>query len=742
MPQLPSGPASRSQQSSAQRPVPLKARTDLVFERIVYGDSAWHVVKDPCSLSYYRLQPEQYSVWQLLDGERSLEEVRDALQAAHPTALVSLLDVQVLVTDLHEKGLLVTDRLGQGEPLLRRGREKFWKQARQTLSNPLFIRLPGWDPDPLLTRMLPLVRWMFSWWALACAMLFVCFSWIFLAMHFDDVRARLPEFQQFFTWPNLFYLWLTMAAAKVLHEFGHGLACKYFGRECHAMGVMMLVFSPTLYCDVTDAWMINAKWPRIVIAGAGMAVEIVLAAAAIFLWWNTESGLLNHLCLNLFFVSTVTTVIFNANPLLRFDGYYMLSDWLEIPNLRQKATRLLQQTFAWHCLGIELRSDAFMPQHGRGWLVFYAIASTVYRWIVLFGITLFLYTVLKPYQLQSLGIALAVVSLGATLFGLVRSVVQILKTPRSEPMSRKKLAVTLTVSMALLAGVLLIPVPWHIQAPFYLEPEDVRPVYTNVAGFLADGRPAGATVAAGDVIAVLDNPELDERVRQLANAEHVQFTLTRALEGDPDRQRLSQQHLLSIREQRADAEQQQAQLRIKAVAAGTLVEPPRIPEPTLAESREQLSLWAGVPLLARNLGAFLEKPTHLCSIAPTENFQAVLLVDQQDRNDLAVGQVVRLKIEHLPDAVFDGTITEFSQEQEEFAPAALSNKYGGPLPTVTDPLGREQLTGVVYKATVQFEIEPELLRTGMRGEARVLVDRRTVGGWVWRWIRATIRFRL
>lgn len=309
-------------------------------------------------------------------------------------------------------------------------------------------------------------------------------------------------------------------------------------------------------------------------------------------------------------------------------------------------------------------------------------------------------------------------------------------------MSPTRVTITVVAAAAVVAGVLFVPIPWYVEAPFYVEPENVRPVYTSVAGFLVEGRRAGGTVKEGDVIAVFENPELEERVRELIEDERVQYVQTRALEGEPDRQKLAQQQLQSLREQREDAERQQAELVVSAAAAGRLVEPVRLPEPALAQSREQLSQWTGVPLLPRNIGGYFEARTQLCSIAPTPTFQAVLLVDQQDRNDLAVGQSVRLKIEHLPERVLDGKITEFSQEQQEYAPAALSNKYGGPLPTVTDGRGREQLTGVVYQATVEFDIPPELLRTGMRGEARVLVDRRSVGGWLWRWLRATFRFRL
>src|SRR5690606_19448937 len=156
-----------------------------------------------------------------------------------------------------------------------------------------------------------------------------------------------------------------------------------------------------LYCDVTDSWMLKNKWKRIAIAAAGMYIEVVLSAVALYVWFFTNDGLVRMLALNVFLITTITTVIFNMNPLMRFDGYYIVSDFLEIPNLRQKADKLLRDKFGWYCLGIEPRHDPFMPETGVFGFVSFAIAAWAYRWFVMFGIALFLYTWLKPYQLQS-----------------------------------------------------------------------------------------------------------------------------------------------------------------------------------------------------------------------------------------------------------------------------------------------------------------------------------------------------
>ncbi|MEW4489282.1 efflux RND transporter periplasmic adaptor subunit [Thalassoglobus sp. JC818] len=731
--------------STTERPVPLIGRSDLDIKEIEYRGVPYPVIKDPVGLKYYRLQPEQYATFLLLDGRRSLRDVRDELLKKFPTLHVTTRDVQGLVTDLHEKGLLCSSRLGQGEQVLDRSRTEKWKKIRQSMMNPLYIKLPGWDPERTLQRLEPWFGWMFTPPAGLVMMMFVASSWLFLAIRFDAVRQRLPEFQQFFGWPNLIYLWITLALAKILHEFGHGIACKHYGAECHSMGIMLLVFSPTLYCDVTDSWMLKNKWKRIVIGAAGMYFEMILAAAALFVWYNTKPGLVNHLALNIFFVSTVTTVIFNANPLLRYDGYYMMSDWLEIPNLRSKATKMLSETFSWWTLGIESPVDPFMPTTGKAWFVLFAIASSLYRWFVLFAITIFLYTVLKPYRLQSLGILLAVGSLVSIAVGMGVNFYKLMSRPRQDPISRVKVFITGTIATGLIALILFVPFPWFEEAAFYIEPANVSHVYSVVPGFVEEVfvRP-GDHVIAGQEIATLKNPQLfDEEVSLTVEEQAQGFEpeMYRQL-ADPDGQRLAERRLETIEEHHVDVREQLEDLKIVAPVAGTVVAPNRRPQSHRQDHTSPLQGWYGSPLSPENTGAYLDEQTSICSIAPSKEYLAILLINQSDREDLGLKEAVRLKVDSLPERVWQGRVIEFSDRHLEYAPPALSNKFGGPLATVTDAEGREQLAVPVYQAKVEFDAPPEYLRTGMRGTARFVVAERTLFNWFWRWFRQTFHFRL
>jgi len=728
------------------RELPLRTRPDIRIERIGYQGTGYWIVKDPVALRYYRLTREQHQVLEKMRGSATLDEIHEDLQRENPSIPVKTSDVQRLLADLHEKNLLYTKRLGQGRPLLHLNKKNKRKEIQQTLQNFLFLRLPGWDPERTLNAIYPFFKWMYSRWAVGMVVTLACAALLLVSIQFEEFQSKLPEFQQFFGWPNLLYMYLVIAGAKVIHEFGHGLTCRHFGGECHKIGVMLLVFSPTLYCDVSDSWMMKNKWHRIWIGGAGAYIEVFLSSLAVFGWWFSEPGLFNYLCLNLFFVTTVSTVIFNLNPLIRFDGYYMLSDYLEIPNLKQKADKALQRAFAWYCLGIHIPEDPFAPDRDKHWFIIYAVASWIYKWVLVFSIALFLYTWMKPYGLQNLAVTLTAFSVGTMIYGLGRSLYQILSMPRNEPMSKVKIAFSTLVAAGILAALLAIPVPWWIHSSFTLEPHQVQHVYSLTSGQIVEVNvKPGDQVEAGQTLMKLRNDELeDEELRLTAQLEMAQARRRTAISlNDPDEVRLVDERIASLNDQLEQIREQIDNLTITAPISGRIVAAESIPEPPLdTQSNSELRQWYGTVFEDRNLNASLEPATHVMSIAPDDEMQAVLLVSQDDRNELKVGTPVLLRCYHLPDKTFDGEVASIADRQSDYAPKQLSNKSGGDLATVTDQQGRERLTDLAYQATVRITEDSDLMRSGLTGRARFIVDKRSVGGWIWRYLRQTFTFRL
>ncbi len=755
--------SSGSTVASNQRPIPLRKRADLVVAKIDYLGVGYQVIKDPVALKYHRLQIEQYRILELLDGVRSLEAVREQLKFEFPTLQITLSDIQQLITDLHKKGLVVSNRVGQGAAVVRERQKTRKEKIKQTFMSLLSLRLPGWDPERTLQAMLPFVRWMFHPFVASICMIFVVSSWLVLGANLEDFRGKLPEFQSFFGWPNLMYLWVTLGLAKIIHEFGHGLSCVYYGSECHEMGVMLLVFSPCLYCDVTDSWMMPNKWHRIIIGAAGMYIEIILSGVAIYIWWLTDAGMLHYLALNTFFVTTITTVIFNLNPLMRFDGYYMMSDFLEIPNLRQKSEKLLKEAFSWYCLGIESKPDPFMPETGRAWFVTYAIAAWLYRWVILVSISMFLYTVLKPYDLQSIGISVMIFSMAGIVFSMFRSIYQIVATPRMEPMSKTKIA----ISSLLFSGVLYVafttPIPWYHEAPCLLEPQNVvmvpapvngavmspdeyRAQYDELLKFqeaarvtavkktvpgkpnelmidpskldLLKGMPTpeeytrirrnGETLTSGDVIVVLESPDDVRRHDELL--QHVRNWVFRTEDireynriEDANGEGLAMADALELEQQIKKTVRLNLQRVVRATSSGTLIAAKRVPEPPRNEvDKMKLGRWTGTPLDPENAGCLMEAGQEIVSIAPSEKLHAVMYIDQGDRDDLLDQMPLEIKFDHLADITFLTRVHLISPKGEVMAPESLTTRFHGPLATKANQQGQEQLASTAYRAIAEL----------------------------------------
>jgi putative peptide zinc metalloprotease protein len=300
--------------------------------------------------------------------------------------------------------------------------------------------------------------------------------------------------------------------------------------------------------------------------------------------------------------------------------------------------------------------------------------------------------------------------------------------------------------------------PLHIEATYIVEPLDVKHTYTQTAGELTKVPvKAGDTVEAGQEVAILRNPDLEDQKRDLENKieiQQIERDTQRSVRNE-GRMSLAVNQIAALTDQLEEVQQQLDALTIKAEVAGKIVEAPRVPEPPIETARKQLSTWNGTPLHPKNIGATIDERTHLLSVAPSNVFQAIVLIDQGDINELSQAefvarledsekkhQLIQLKFDHLPSRTYEGHIQEVSKNPLEYVPEQLSNKLGGDLPTVTDSQGRERLLSSVYQATVELDRDTDLLRSGMRGLARFRVEERTAGQWLWRYINQTFHFRL
>jgi putative peptide zinc metalloprotease protein len=744
--------------SSSARPLNIRRRPDLSARRQRYQGKSYWVVKDPVGLHYFRFQEEEYAILNMLDGQTSLDQIKERFEKEFPPQKITLDELQNFLGTLHHSGLVLASVQGQGPQLLKRRGEKKRQQFVNTVANVLCIRFKGVDPERFLAWLYPKVRWLFSPLAVAVCVGMMLVALLTILVEFDTFLGKLPTFKSFFTPANAFLLAVTLAFTKILHELGHGLSCKHFGGECHEMGVMILVLTPCLYCNVSDSWMLPNKWHRAAIGVAGIYVELVLASIATFIWWSSQPGLLNSLCLNVMFLASVSTILFNGNPLLRYDGYYVLADMLEIPNLRQKATQILSRKAGEWFLGLEPAEDPFLPKRKQLLFALYSVAAAAYRWLIVLSILLFLYRVFKPYGLEKVGQAIVAVSLYGLFIQPLYRLGKFFYVPgRMEKVEKWRMYATLAGIGGLVAAFLFLPLPYHVIATLELQPRDATPVYVVVPGTLDEVLVQPGQYVhwdpdkGGQVLAKLSSFELEQKIEELkagcdqyqAQLEGLQLGQIRnstvaARIPEVEKSLEGQKKLLD------EALQQRKKLTLRAPAAGTVLPPPGIFPPTDPEG--PLPTWAGTPFLPVNKRCYLPEGTLFCKVGDPQRLEAVLVIQEDDRPFVAVGQKVEIKLDALPHDVLEGTIEKISPEKMRLSSRRLSAKVGGELATRTNPAtGAEEALTPSYQASVPIDDSDDILRLGLRGRAKIQMDRahwQTLGQRFWRFLLRTFHFRM
>jgi putative peptide zinc metalloprotease protein len=736
--------------ASTSRPISLRLRSDLGVLRQQYQGRDFWVLKDPLRLKYFRFEEEEYWLLQQLNGQATLGQMQQRFEQRFAPQKISTREIYHLIGLAHRSGLVISDGAGQGSVLLERQREAQQKRRWSVLSELLSLRFRGCDPDRLLTALDKFVGWLFTWPAVIAGSFLGLAALLLVATHWNEFYLRLPSSTEFFGPTNWFLLAATLAFVKILHEFGHGLACKRFGGECHEMGLLVFCFTPCLYCDVTDSWTIPSKWRRAAIAAAGMYVELWLAAIATFLWWYTEPGLLHHLALNVMFVGSVSTLVFNANPLMRYDGYYILADLVEIPNLRTKANSLLQRYASRFLFNSKSPADPFLPARRRRLLACYAVASAVYRWMVTASILWFLYKLTEPYGYKVVGQMLAVGALagliGVPLYSLGKSLHHLWQWERN--MNTSQAAFRLTIVAGVLIGLFCVPLPYYVRCAMRLQPHDAAAVYVDVPGEIAEilVQP-GDAVQQGQPLLKLRNLDLELAVAQLqtqceSQARKVATLRQRSVADSSALAEVTQaeETLAALKEDLQRRTEQLGHLIVTAPRAGIVLPAPRRPDDQ--QAKDQLPAWHGHPLESRNRSARLEASDLVCFIGDRHEWEAVLAIDGHDMDFVRTGQRVDLLPAQRPGERIATTLASLSRRDMEVTPAAMSAKSGGELLTQTDHRGRERPVFVTYEASATFEDASSLLASGGGGIARIHAGYQTPATRLWRAVRRTFHFEM
>lgn len=361
-----------------------RLRAHVQIHRHVYRGKLWFVLQDRTSARFHRFTPEAYRLIAMMDGHRTLDQIWEDGVAALEIDAVTQDELVRLVGQLYSADVLSGDVPPDIMELSERGRRSARQKFLKSVMNPLALRLPVFDPDDFLNATMPLVRPFLSWFGALLYLAAVAYGLSLAAVNWGPLTENLLD--RTLARDNLILLLIAYPVVKAFHELGHAYLIKHWGGNVHEIGIMFLIFVPVPYVDASDSIAFTSKYKRALVGAAGILVELGLAALAMVIWAGAEEGLVRAFAFNVMLISGVSTLLFNGNPLLRFDGYYVLCDLAEIPNLGQRANKYLGYLVQRHAFGMEFAENPVTARHEPVWFVFYAVAAYVYRLFIMLAI--------------------------------------------------------------------------------------------------------------------------------------------------------------------------------------------------------------------------------------------------------------------------------------------------------------------------------------------------------------------
>ena len=493
-----------------------------------YRDQRWYVMQDLASGRVLRFNPAAYRVLALMDGVRTLDGIWRSACLTLADQAPTQDEILSLLSQLHQANVLLTDRKPDLEELAERGQRLRRAKFKQYIANPLSLKLPLFDPDPLVgavVRGVPPGAWR---WLLAAWALLILVGAGLVAMHWGELTADITA--RVFTSENMLILALVYPLLKAFHEFGHALAVRALGGHCREMGLMFLVFIPVPYVDASESVTLPNKWQRMLVGAAGMIAELGLAAIAVWLWTAVSGGVTKAVLHQVVILAGVTTLVFNANPLLRFDGYFILSDALEIPNLAQRANRYVGYLARRYLFRAEARPPLHLTRREPLWLTAYALGSVVYRTLVTLSII-----VLIAGQFFVFGVLLALwAGYGLVVQPLVKYLRFVARDPALEGHRRHATLLSIGLAGLVTAFIAFVPVAnWTMaEGVIWMAEQSRIRVPATCFGDKLLVTP-GALVAAGQPLFSCTEPELDAQVQQaeaLVREQEARLALASTLE--------------------------------------------------------------------------------------------------------------------------------------------------------------------------------------------------------------------
>ena len=653
-----------------------RLRSHARLHRHLYRGEIWYLLQDPASGRVHRFTPAARLVIALMDGERSVAAMWEIANRRLGESAPTQDELIQLLGQLHAADLLQSDVLPDVDELFDRIEREEKSRNRRSYGNPMAIRIPLWDPDRFLNRFPGAIDLIWSRWGAMLWLLAVVPALFLIPPHWPELSHNFAD--RVLAIDNLVIVYLVFPFLKAAHEMGHATAVKSGGGEVHDMGAILLVMLPVPYVEASSATVFRSKYRRAMVGAAGMAVEIFIAALAFYLWLLVEPGTLRAVLYNVMVIAGVSTLVFNGNPLLRYDAYYILTDLIEMPNLAARAGRYWSYLLERYLLGVRESEPPHATRTEKAWFVIYGGAATLYRIFVTVVIALFI-----AGRFFFIGVLLALWAVAAMMVvPLVRASRHVIHSPRLHRHRSRAIGAAAGLAIAVVAFLLVVPIPSHSSAEgvVWLSEQSLLRAGANsfVAEFLAA---PGTVVTEGMALIKCSNPTL-EADQAVARARVFEMEASYAQERAADRIRgqLAREKLDHERNNLATIEGKIAELTVHAKTNGTFIVPQSLDVPGRYYRKGDM------------LGYVVGETSPLVRV--------VVPQDAIDRVRLATARI-RLRLVERLDRVATGHFLREVPAGDELLPSrALAAEGGGEI--ATDP--RETKGAKALRRMFQFDI--------------------------------------
>ena len=684
-----------------------KLRTDLVVVQQVRTHEVFYIVKDPITKQYFQFNPDEWDLFQLFDGTRTDEEIIETYNAKHPFGVIdeqavesykqSLNQIELFEIPPAEKNLMLMERIRTQRKTKADGEDSIF-----------YVTFSAWDPDEALNRVLPYIRWLWTKEFLIFSLICILLMFNITFSRWEGFKAGLIEnfnFAEKSIWQVFVFIFL-MTAAGGIHELAHGLTLKAFGGEVRQMGFLLFYISPAFYCDVSDSYLLQSKIHRRWVTLSGGYSELFVCSLASFVWYFAVPGsLLYDFSFQVMLFTGISSFMFNMNPLVKLDGYFLLMDFVGIPDLRENAFEYTGQWIQKNILRRKVEETGELTRRKKRIYLTYAFFASIWTTLLYVFIVLWFRNIFVGLfkQIGYLFLAITVFFLFRNELEIIYSNLRFVYLDKKEILMKKKKNILIASSILL---VLLITIPTHIKvsSTFEVKPFATSEIRAEGAGFITKVHvKEGSLVRKGDVIATLKNPDLNQdivRVQSKLELENRQLSLLQA-SYDATEYRMRSQILEQLKKEEVVLNEKISKLELRSPIEG------RVATPGLQDKQ----------------GKYVQKGELFCKVLEDDQVKLELPVQEFEIEDIQVGNEVKVKLDAFPEKTIRGKV-------DEIAPAGA------------DYVESVQGTYARFRVIVIIPNPENQWLSGMKGDAKIYGKRLPVliraGREVVRWIRSRV----